>query len=109
MVANSPKPTQELTKQSTKQPVEKQKELQYAKSLLKDKAKGAPYHFDVLAELVNIPVRITLYEFLRLSKSTRKALREALANIETFMARILAKPEDEDEKNSSMPLNMSSA
>ena len=33
MVANPLKPTPEPTKQSTKQPVEKQKELQYAKAL----------------------------------------------------------------------------
>ena len=45
MVANPPKPTQEPTKQSTKQPMEKQKELRYAKVLLKNKAEGssAPY------------------------------------------------------------------
>jgi len=48
MVANPPKPTQKLTKQSTKQPVEKQMELQYARALPKDKTKGssAPYRFE---------------------------------------------------------------
>jgi len=73
MVANSSKPTQELTKQSTKKLVKKQKELRYAKTLLKDKAKGslAPYRFDVLAQLANIPARIALFELLRLSKSTK--------------------------------------
>ena len=40
MMANPPKPTQESTKQSTKQLVEKQKELRYAKSLLEDKNGG---------------------------------------------------------------------
>jgi len=39
-----------------------------------------------LAQLANIPARITLYEFLRLSKSTKEALREALANAEAFIA-----------------------
>jgi len=92
MVGNPPKTTP--TKQSTRQPVEKQKEIQYDKALLKDKAEGssAPYRFDVLAQLANIPARITLYELLRLSKSTREALRETLADAEIFMARIPTEP-----------------
>jgi len=67
--------------------VEKQKEIRYFKALPKDKAEGtsAPYRFDVLAQLANIPARITLYEILRLLKSTREALREALTNAEVFM------------------------
>jgi len=62
--------TPEPANQNTKQPVEKQKEFWYAKALSKDKAEGSsrPYHFDVLTQLANIPARITLYEFLRLSK-----------------------------------------
>ena len=44
-----------------------------------------PYRFDVLAQLANILARIALYELLRLSKSTREALREALED-EVFMA-----------------------
>jgi len=81
--------------------VEKQKELRYAKTLPKDKAEGSsgPYSFDVLAQLANILARITLYKLLRLSKSTREALREVLVDAEAFMARILAKPEKEDEEN----------
>ena len=72
--------------------MEKQKELQYSKALPKDKAKGTsiPYRFDVLAQLANIPIRITLYELLRLSKSTREALLEALTDVEVFMAQIPA-------------------
>jgi len=64
MVAHPPKTTPEQTKQSTKQSVDKQKEIRYAKTLPKDKAEGtsAPYRFDVLAQLANIPTRITLYE-----------------------------------------------
>ena len=87
MVANLPKPMPEPTKQSTKQPVEKQKEFWYAKALPKDKAKGSsrPYHFDILAQLANIPARITLYELLRLSKLTRKALREDITNAKALM------------------------
>jgi len=81
--------------------VEKQKEFRYAKALLKDKAEGssAPYCFDVLAQLANFKARITLYELLRLSKSTREALREDLADAEVFMARIIAAPQKEDEEN----------
>ena len=63
------------------------------------RTKPAPYRFDVLAQLANIPARITLYELLRLSKSTKEALKEALADVEVFMAWILAEPEEEDEEN----------
>ena len=81
--------------------MEKQKELRYTKTLLKYKAEGSsvPYRFDVLAQLANIPARITLYELLRLSKSTKGALGEALADVEAFMAQILAKLEEKDEEN----------
>ena len=50
VVASSSKPANELANQPKKQPVKKQKELQYAKAVLKDKAEGSstPYHFDVL-------------------------------------------------------------
>ena len=101
MVANPLKPTPEPTKQSMKQTMEKQKELRHAKALSKDKAEGSlrPYHFDVLAQLANIPTKITLYGLLRLSKSTREALREDLADAEVFMARIIAAPQKEDEEN----------
>ena len=94
MVANPPKPTSEPTKPSTKQPVEKQKDLRYSKALPKDKAEGssAPYRFDVLDQPANILARIILSDLLRLSKSTREALREALADAEVFMAQILVKP-----------------
>jgi len=52
-----------------------------------------------LAQLADIPARITLYELLRLSKSTREALREALADAEAFIARIPAKPNEQDKEN----------
>ena len=101
MVANPPKPTSEPTEQSTKQPVEKQKGIWYAKALPKDKVEetSAPYRFDILSQLANIPARVTLYELLRLSKSTREALREALADAEIFMVRILAEPQEKDEED----------
>jgi len=81
--------------------VEKQKELRFSKALPKNNTEGSPtpYRFDVLAQLANIPARITLYELLRLSKSTRKALREALAAAEVFKAQIPAGPQEEDEED----------
>ena len=81
--------------------MEKQKELRFSKALPKDIAEGSttPYRFDVLAQLANIPARITLYELLRLSKSTREALRESLADAEVFMAQIPTGPQEEDEED----------
>jgi len=68
-----------MAEQSTKQLMDKQKELRYVKALLKDDARLlTPFCFDVLAQMVDIPARITLYELFRLSKSIREALREAL-------------------------------
>jgi len=52
-----------------------------------------------LAQLANIPARITLYELLRLSKSTREALREALSDFEIFMVQIPAGPQEEDKED----------
>ena len=43
------------------------------------------------------PTKITLYELLRLSKSTKEALKEALAYSEAFIALIPAGLEQEDE------------
>jgi len=75
--------------------IKKQKETQFSRVLLKGIAEGSttPYRFDFLAQLANIPARITLYELLRLSKSTREALQEALANAEVFMTQV---PKEED-------------
>jgi len=91
--------------------VEKRKEIRNAKALLKDKAEGisAPYRFDVLAQLANIPARITLYELLRLSNSTREALREDLADAEAFMLRFRLNHRRNMKKTASIPLNMSPA
>jgi len=73
----------------------------YAKALPKDKVERslAPYRFDMLTQLANIPAKIILYELLRLSKLTREALREVLADAEVFMAQIPAEPQEEDEEN----------
>jgi len=85
-VANSSQPVKETFEQPTKQPVDKQKELRYAKALQKDDVRLlTPFLFNVLAQLANIPARITLYELLRLFKSTRKALREVLTDFEIFI------------------------
>ena len=96
--ATPPQPAAEPTKPSAKQPVEKQKEIRFSRALQKGIAEGStsPYRFDVLAQLANIPARITLYELLRLSKSTREALQEALANAEVFMTQV---PKEEDVEN----------
>jgi len=61
-----------------KQLVEKQKELHYTKALQKDNMERSttPFHFEVLAQLANIPTWITLYELLRLSKTTKDRLRD---------------------------------
>jgi len=56
MVASPPKCTTESAKPFAKQPMEKQKELQFSKALPKDNVKGSttPYRFDVVAQLANI-------------------------------------------------------
>ena len=55
-------PAKEVGKKFTKQPVDKHKRLKYAKALQEDKAEGSsiPFWFNVLAQLANIPARITL-------------------------------------------------
>src|SRR3954468_7092080 len=47
-----------------------------------------PFRFDIINQLANILARITLYELLKLSKSTREALREALADLEVFVTQL---------------------
>ena len=89
---------EEIAEQSTKQFMDKQKELCYAKARQEDDERPLTFFsFDVLAQLVNIPVRITLYELLRLFKSTREALRETLTDSEVFLTQIPAITEEEDD------------
>lgn len=73
-----------------KSTTQKSKELRCTKALARNKAEGSsqPFCFNVLAQLANTPAKITLYELLKLSKSTREALREALAVTEVIMAQI---------------------
>lgn len=81
-------PPPESAKQSSKQTAEKakEKESRNKQPLGKDKVNGQsqPFCFDVLAQLANIPARITLYELLKLSRNTLEALREALADAKVF-------------------------
>jgi len=48
-----------------------------------------------LAQLTNIPAHITIHELLRLSKETREALRDALANSESFLTHMPETPKDD--------------
>ena len=54
-----------------------------------------PFRFDILVQLANIPARITVHELLRLSKETREALRDALANSESFLIHMPKTPRDD--------------
>src|SRR5438270_7677915 len=70
-----------------------QKHLRFSSPLLPSEA-GQPataFRFDILKQLAQIPARITLLELLKLSKATREALREALANADTFATHIFIK------------------
>ena len=76
----------------------KQKEVRFDKLLKKDPPKGlnAPFCFDILAHLANILARMTLYKLLCLSKEIRKALRDALTDLKTFLTQVPAIPIDDD-------------
>jgi len=90
-MVDSPQAAQETIEQSTRPSMEKQKRLRYVKALQKScVGPSTLFRFDVMAQLANIPARITLYKLLRLSKSTRDALREALADAEVLMTQIPA-------------------
>src|SRR3954463_12385625 len=82
----SQEPVTEPAEQPKTMP-EKPKEVRYNRPLTKGKAVevSQPFCFDIINQLANILARITLYELLKLSKSTRKALREVLADAEVFV------------------------
>ena len=86
---------------AVEQPLKKQKESRFSKPLRIYSGEGssAPFQFDVMAQLANIPARITLHELQRLSKSTREALREALADSEAFLTHIPALPEKAEDSH----------
>src|SRR3954469_12636453 len=86
-------PSQEPVMEPAEQPKtmpEKPKEVRYNRPLNKGKAieVSQPFRCDIINQLANIPARITLYELLKLSKSTREALREALADAEVFVTQL---------------------
>ena len=76
---------------------EKPKEVRFDHVLKKPSGQGldTPFRFDILAQLANIPARITIHELLRLSKETREALRDALANSESFLTYMSEIPNDD--------------
>ena len=80
------------------QPVEKNKskDLHFNHSLKKNTSGlETPFRFDIMAQLANIPARITLHELLRISKETRDALRKALAESESFLAQVPQVPAED--------------
>ena len=99
-VESSSKTIEEPVKLPSEKEKAKSKELRYNKALRRDDiAKpSSPFRFDVLAQLANIPARITLYKLLKLSKATREALREALAESEAFMMQFPDLEEEEGEQ-----------
>jgi len=100
------KTTDETQQQTTSVPVpapvqtsrkEKQKEIWFDRVLEKPSGPGlnVPFRFDILAQLANIPACITIHELLRLSKEIREALRDALANSESFLTHMPETPRDD--------------
>ena len=72
------------------------KEVRFDKALNKNPFQelNTLFRFDILAQLANIPARITLHELLRLLKKTREALRDALADSESFLTQVPSIPLD---------------
>jgi len=76
---------------------EKPREVRFDHVLKKPSGPGldTPFRFDILTQLANILARITIHELLRLSKETREALRDALANSESFLTCMPEVPNDD--------------
>ena len=83
--------------QSQQRKKERPKEVRFDHVLKKPPGQGfdTPFRFDTLAQLANIPARITIHELIRFSKETREALRDALANSESFLTCMPEVPNDE--------------
>ena len=81
-----------------KQPVEKKKEIWYAKALQKDNAKrpSTLYRFEVLAQLANVLARIALWasETLQVNK---RSYQKSSSWRRGFIAQILAGLKEEDD------------
>ena len=77
----------------------KQNEVRFDKLLKKDPPEGlnTPFRFDILAQFANISARMTLYKLLSLSKETREALRDALADSESFLTQVPVIPFNDNE------------
>jgi len=77
---------------------EKQKEIWFDESLKKNPSQGLNdlFRFDILAQLDNISAYIILHKLLRLSKKTREALRDALADSESFLTQVPSIPIKDD-------------
>lgn len=71
---------------------ERESNLRHAQLLNKDHIKGSlrSFRFDILAQLANIPTRITLYKLLKLSTDIPEALREALVDADAFATHVRA-------------------
>lgn len=71
--------------------ISKPKEARFDKSLCKRTADDltVPFKFDVLVQLTNFPAYITMHNLLHLSKETRDALKEALADSELLLTQTL--------------------
>ena len=78
---------------------EKQKEVRFDRVFKRPLGPGldVPFRFDILAQLANIPARITIHELLRLSKETREALMDALANSKSFLTHMPEASEDDSQ------------
>src|SRR5436189_2344759 len=88
-VESNAAPAQEPMETTSK----KQKHLRFSSPLLPSEA-GQPatvFRFDILKQLAQILARITLLELLKLSRATREALREALADADTFVTHVFTK------------------
>lgn len=83
------------------------KKIRFDKSLQNWAAKDlTTLKFNILAQLANIPVCITMHKLLCLSKETRDALREVLANSESFLVQVL--PPIKEEPTLPLPHHVSS-
>jgi len=78
---------------------DKQKEVRFDKALKKNPSQGfnTLFHFVILAQLANIPAHITLHELLCLFQETREALKDALADSESFLTQVPSIPADDSE------------